>query len=77
MAIDHGSSVKNGKQYGGLRKKGMSKQRAASIANSSESSKKGGEKSGKGKGRLEVPEAGRGPRGTQEVGEVELAEKRT
>jgi hypothetical protein len=50
MAKDHGSSVKNDKQYEGLRKKGMSKQRAAAIANSSESSKKGGEKSGKGKG---------------------------
>jgi hypothetical protein len=35
MAKDHGSSVKNDKQYEGLRKKGMSKQRAASIANSS------------------------------------------
>jgi hypothetical protein len=50
MAEDHGSSVKDDKQYEGLRKKGMSKQRAASIANSSESSKKGGEKSGKGSG---------------------------
>jgi len=50
MAKDHGSSVKNDKQYEGLRKKGMSKQRAASIADSSESSKKGGEKSGKGSG---------------------------
>jgi hypothetical protein len=28
MAKDHGSSVKNDKQYEGLRKKGMSKQRA-------------------------------------------------
>jgi hypothetical protein len=45
MAKDHGPSVKNDKQY-----EGMSKQRAASIANSSESSKKGGGKSGKGKG---------------------------
>jgi hypothetical protein len=50
MAKDHGSSIKNDEQYEGLRKKGMSKQRAASIANSSESSKKGGEKSGKGSG---------------------------
>jgi hypothetical protein len=50
MAKDHGPSIKDDKQYEGLRKKGMSKQRAASIANSSESSKKGGEKSGKGKG---------------------------
>jgi hypothetical protein len=50
MAKDHGPSVKNDKQYEGLRKKGMSKHRAASIANSPQSSKKGGEKSGKGKG---------------------------
>lgn len=50
VAKDHGPSVKNDKQYEGLRKKGMSKQRAASIANSPESSKKGGEKSGKGSG---------------------------
>jgi hypothetical protein len=46
MAKDHGPSIKNDKQYEGLRKKGMSKQRAASIANSPESSKKGGRKSG-------------------------------
>jgi hypothetical protein len=50
MAKDHGPSVKNDKQYEGLRKKGMSKQRAASIANSPDSSKKGGRKSGSGKG---------------------------
>ena len=34
MAKDHGPSVKNDKQYEGLRKKGMSKSRAAAIANS-------------------------------------------
>jgi hypothetical protein len=45
MAKDHGSSVKNDKQYEGLRKKGMSKERAAKIANSPSSSKKGGKKS--------------------------------
>jgi hypothetical protein len=45
MAKDHGSSVKNDKQYEGLRKKGMSKERAAKIANSPNSSKKGGKKS--------------------------------
>jgi hypothetical protein len=50
MAKDHGSSVKNDKQYEGLRKRGMSKQRAASIANAPGSSKKGGKKSGKGRG---------------------------
>lgn len=47
MAKDHGSSVKNDKQYEGLRKKGMSKERAAKIANAPNASKKGGEKSGK------------------------------
>jgi hypothetical protein len=50
MAKDHGPSVKDDKQYEGLRKRGMSKQRAASIANASDSSKKGGRKSGKGGG---------------------------
>ena len=33
MAKDHGPSVKDDKQYEGLRKKGMSKERAATIAN--------------------------------------------
>jgi len=50
VAKDHGSSVKNDKQYEGLRKKGMSKQRAASIANSDNASSKGGKKSGKNSG---------------------------
>ena len=42
MAKDHGPSVKNDKQYEGLRKKGMSKERAAKIANTPGASKKGG-----------------------------------
>lgn len=46
MAKDHGPSVKNDKQYEGLRKKGMSKERAAKIANSEGSSKRGGKSSG-------------------------------
>src|SRR5437588_11912407 len=46
MAKDHGSSVKNDKQYEGLRKKGMSKSRAAAISNSPGSSSRGGKKSG-------------------------------
>ena len=50
MAKDHGSSVKNDKQYEGLRKKGMSKERAAKIANTEGASKKGGKKSGGGGG---------------------------
>jgi len=50
MAKDHGSSVKDDKQYEGLRKKGMSKERAAKIANKPGSSKKGGRKSSGGSG---------------------------
>jgi hypothetical protein len=45
MTKDHGSSVKNDKQYEGLRKKGMSKGRAAAIANSPGSSSRGGKES--------------------------------
>jgi hypothetical protein len=48
MAKDHGSSVKNDKQYEGLRKKGMSKERAAKISNTSNASQKGGKNSGGG-----------------------------
>ena len=62
MAKDHGPSVKDDKQYEGLRKKGMSKQRAASIANSTNASSKGGKKSGKGSGgrsRRSAPPAAR------------------
>ena len=47
MAKDHGPSVKNDKQYEGLRKKGMSKSRAAKIANSPGASSRGGKKGGK------------------------------
>jgi hypothetical protein len=50
MAKDHGSGVKDDKQYEGLRKKGMSKQRAAKIANTSGASKKGGKKQTGGSG---------------------------
>ena len=39
------ASVKNEKQYEGLRKSGMPKDRAAKIANSPGASKKGGKKS--------------------------------
>ena len=48
MAKDHGSSVKDDKQYEGLRKKGMSKKRAAKIANTPDASSKGGKNSGGG-----------------------------
>ena len=44
MAKDHGSSVKDDRQYEALRDKGMSKGKAARIANSdrAETGKKGG-----------------------------------
>lgn len=42
------SNVKNEKQYEALKDKGMSKQRAAKIANTSDASSKGGKKSGSG-----------------------------
>jgi hypothetical protein len=41
-------SVKNEKQYEALKRKGMSKERAAKIANSPGASKRGGKKSGSG-----------------------------
>ena len=45
---DKRPSVKNEKQYEALKDKGMSKERAARIANSPDSSRHGGEKSGSG-----------------------------
>jgi len=68
MAKDHGSSVKNDKQYEGLRKKGMGKERAAKISNANagsdnQASKKGGKNSGGGGGgggsKSQKAEAGR------------------
>jgi hypothetical protein len=47
VAKGHGPSVKDDKQYEGLRKKGMSKERAAKIANTPDASKKGGKSSAK------------------------------
>jgi hypothetical protein len=58
MAKDHGPSIKNDKQYEGLRKKGMSKERAARIANSPGSSKRGGESSGSGVSRRATSQGG-------------------
>jgi hypothetical protein len=40
------ASVKNEKQYEALKKKGMSKERAAKISNSPGASSRGGKKSG-------------------------------
>jgi hypothetical protein len=42
------TNVKNEKQYEALKEKGMSKQRAARIANSPGASSRGGKKSGSG-----------------------------
>jgi hypothetical protein len=42
------ANVKNEKQYEALKDQGMSKERAAKIANAEDSSKHGGEQSGKG-----------------------------
>lgn len=43
------SNIKNEKQYEALKDKGMSKERAAKIANSPGASSRGGKKSGSGK----------------------------
>lgn len=76
MAKDHGSSVKNDKQYEGLRNKGMSKSRAAAISNSPGASSRGGKSSGSaqssrssgsGGGRKSVSEKGCRSQGWQEV----------
>jgi hypothetical protein len=58
MAKDHGPSIKNDKQYEALRDKGMSKERAARIANDPESSRKGGKASGSGKRRHATSQGG-------------------
>ena len=58
MAKDHGSSIKNDKQYEGLRKKGMSKSRAAAIANDPNSSEKGGKASRSGKRNTDSSQGG-------------------
>lgn len=45
MAKNHGSSIKNNEQYEALKDKGMSKEKAARIANTKDSGKKGGKAS--------------------------------
>ena len=45
------ANVKNEKQYEALKDKGMSKERAAKIANSEDASKHGGQKSHSGSGK--------------------------
>jgi hypothetical protein len=51
-------SVKNEKQYEALKKKGMSKQRAARIANSPGASSRGGKKSQSGSSRSSSSQGG-------------------
>ena len=58
MAKDHGSSIKDDKQYEGLRKKGMSKERAARIANDPNSTSRGGKASGSGKRKSDSSQGG-------------------
>jgi hypothetical protein len=54
---DKRPSVKNEKQYEALKRKGMSKERAARIANSPGASSRGGKKSGSG-GRSSASQGG-------------------
>jgi hypothetical protein len=65
MTKDHGSSVKNDKQYEGLRKKGMSKGRAAAISNSKGASSRGGKSSsgGSSSGGTKAQKAAAGRKG--------------
>ena len=65
MAKDHGPSVKNDKQYEGLRKKGMSKERAAKIANTPDASKKGGKRSNSGGSSQSSKSSGSGSGGNR------------
>jgi hypothetical protein len=51
-------SVKNEKQYEKLKEKGMSKERAAKIANSPGASSRGGKSSGSGKSRSSSSQGG-------------------
>ena len=55
---DHGPSVKDDKQYEGLRKKGMSKERAAKIANTPDASETGGKALGSGKRNSDSSQGG-------------------
>ena len=63
------AQVKNEKQYEALKDKGMSKERAAKIANSPGASSRGGHKSGSGgdsrQGGTHGPEEGRRPQRRQ------------
>ena len=71
------ANVKNEKQYEKLKEKGMSKERAAKIANSPGASSRGGNKSGGGEVQLETgghdgPEEGGRPQGREGERQEEL-----
>ena len=70
------ANVKNEKQYEALKEKGMSKERAARIANSPGSSSRRREEVGVRRrqppGRHDRAEEGRGPQGRQGRGQEEL-----
>jgi hypothetical protein len=55
---DKRPSVKNEKQYEALKEKGMSKERAARIANSPGASERGGKRSGSGERRRTTRQGG-------------------
>jgi hypothetical protein len=57
-ASNEGPAIKNDRQYEGLRKKGMSKSRAAAISNAEGSSSRGGKKSGSGGASKSSPKQG-------------------
>jgi hypothetical protein len=61
----HGPDIKDDKQYEGLRRRGMSKSRAASIANSPDASSKGGKRSGSGGSSQSSRSSGRGSGGNR------------
>ena len=68
MAKDHGPTIKDDEQYEGLRKKGMSKERAAKIANTPDASQKGGKNShGGGSSKSSGPGSGGNRRQKQEA----------
>jgi hypothetical protein len=65
MAKDHGPTIKDDKQYEGLRKKGMSKDRAAKIANTPDASSKGGKNSHSGGSSQSSKSSGSGSGGNR------------
>jgi hypothetical protein len=58
MPGKRGDNIKNRDQYEALKDKGMSKERAARIANSPGASKRGGERSHSGAGRSQTHQGG-------------------